>query len=124
MRDLQKVGDLETFNRFVRLCAGRSGQLINFSSLASDCGVSHETARRWLSVLESSFIVHLLRPHHRNFNKRLIKSPKLYFIDSGLLCYLLRIQSPKDLITHSARGAIFESFIVSDMLKNVIHRGK
>jgi len=123
VRDLLNVGDLETFGRFLRLCAGRSAQLLNLSSLAGDAGISHTTARRWLSVLEASFLVYLLRPHHRNFGKRLVKSPKLYFLDSGLLCYLLRIRSPEDLRIHAARGAVFESWVVSEMVKNYVHRG-
>jgi predicted AAA+ superfamily ATPase len=123
VRDLLNVGDLEGFGRFVRLCAGRSGQLLNASSLATDAGISHTTARRWLSILEASFVIYLLRPHHRNFNKRLVKSPKLYFVDTGLLCYLLRVQSPADLITHAARGAIFETWVVSEALKNFYNRG-
>ncbi len=118
-----QIGDLEIFNRFVQLCAGRNGQLLNLTSLANDSGISHTTARRWLSILETSFIVTLLRPHHRNFNKRLIKSPKLYFLDSGLLCYLLRIRSALDLATHACRGAVFESFVIAELLKNFIHRG-
>jgi len=123
IRDILNVGDLETFGRFVRLCAGRSSQLLNLSSLAGDAGISHTTARRWLSVLEASFLVFLLRPHHRNFNKRLVKSPKLCFLDSGLLCYLLRIRSPDDLRIHAARGAVFESWVVSEIVKNYVHRG-
>lgn len=123
VRDLLNVGDIEGFARFVRLCAGRSGQLLNASSLAADAGVSHTTARRWLSLLEASSIVYLLRPHFRNFNKRLIKSPKLYFVDSGLLCYLLRIRTADELTTHAARGAIFESWAVGEALKNYCHRG-
>ena len=100
------------------------GQLLNLSSLANDCGVSHMTARRWLSVLEASFIVSLLRPHHENFNKRLVKSPKVYFLDSGLLCYLLRIRTAKDLMLHASRGAIFESWLVAEAIKNFEHRGR
>jgi predicted AAA+ superfamily ATPase len=123
VRDILNVGDLETFCRFLRLCAGRSGQLLSLSALAGDAGISHTTARRWLSVLEASFLVFLLRPHHRNFNKRLVKSPKLYFLDSGLLCYLLRIRSPDDLRIHAARGAVFESWVVSEAVKNYVHRG-
>lgn len=123
MRDLGNVGDLEAFSRFVRLCAGRSGQLLNLSSLAVDCGVSHTTARRWLSILEASFLVVLLRPHFQNFNKRLVKTPKLYFLDTGLLCYLLRIPSAEDLRFHPHRGAIFESFVVSEFFKNFLHQG-
>ena len=124
VRNVLNVGDLETFGRFIRLCAGRNGQLLNLSGLASDCGVSHVTAKRWLSVLEASFIVALLRPHHQNFGKRLIKSPKLYFLDTGLLCYLLQIRSPEDLYHRAERGAVFESFVVSEFHKNFTHRGE
>lgn len=121
IRDLVNVADLEIFGRFVRLAAGRNGQLLNLSSLASDCGVSHTTARRWLSILETSFLVLLLRPHHENFSKRLIKSPKVYFLDTGLLCYLLRIRSPQELRLHGSRGGVFESLVVSEFLKNCYH---
>jgi len=123
VRELVNVGDTETFSRFVRLCAGRCGQILNIASLAADAGVSHTTARRWLSTLEAGFLILLLRPHYRNFNKRLIKSPKLYFLDSGLLCYLLRIRSPEDLGIHASRGAVFEAWVVSEMLKNYLNRG-
>jgi len=124
VREIVNVGDLESFGRFVRLCAGRTGQLLNLSSLASDCGITHTTAGRWISILEASFLVFLLRPYHANFGKRLIKSPKLYFLDTGLLCYLLRIHSPEDLRLHGSRGPIFESFVVSELLKNFLHRGQ
>lgn len=123
VREMIAVGDLEAFGRFVRLCAGRSGHLLNVSGLAADAGISHTTARRWLSVLEASFLIMLLRPHHRNFSKRLIKSPKLHFLDSGLLCYLLRVRSPEDLRAHPARGPIFESFVISELLKAYHHQG-
>jgi len=95
VRSILNVGDIETFGRFMRLCAGRTGQLLNLSGLASDCGITHTTARRWISVLEASFIVTLLRPHYKNFGKRIIKSPKLYFLDTGLLCYLLGVRTPE-----------------------------
>ena len=124
VRNVLKVGDLESFGRFVQLCAGRNGQLLNLSALASDCGITHTTARRWVSVLEASFLIVLLRPHHRNFGKRLVKNPKLYFLDTGLLCFLLRIQSPQDLTAHAARGSVFESFVLSELYKNYIHRGE
>jgi predicted AAA+ superfamily ATPase len=124
VREVLNVGDIEAFGRFVRLCAGRNGQLLNLTSLANDCGITHTTARRWLSILEVSFLVLLLRPYHANFGKRLIKSPKLYFLDTGLLCYLLRIQSPEDLRLHGSRGAVFESFVVADLLKNFLNRGR
>ena len=123
VREIINVTDLEAFGRFLRLCAGRNSQLLNLSSLANDCGVTHTTAGRWLSILEASFLVRLLRPHHRNFGKRLIKAPKLYFLDTGLLCYLLRIRSPEELAFHASRGAIFESFVVSELTKGFIHRG-
>jgi len=123
VREIVNVGDLEAFGRFIRLCAGRNAQLLNLSSLANDCGITHTTARRWLSILEASFLVLLLRPHYRNFGKRLVKTPKLFFLDSGLLCYLLRIRSPDDLLHHSARGSVFESFVIGELLKNFLHRG-
>ncbi len=124
VREIVNVGDLESFGRFVRLCAGRNGQLLNLVSLANDCGVTHTTARRWLSILEASFLVLLLRPHHANFGKRLIKTPKLYFLDTGLLCYLLRVRSPDDLRAHASRGPVFESFVLSELLKNALHQGR
>jgi predicted AAA+ superfamily ATPase len=123
VRNILNVGDVDAFDRFVRLCAGRNGQLLNLSSLGADCGISHTTARRWISLLEASFIAYPLRPHHQNFSKRLIKSPKLYFLDTGLLCYLLRIRTPEDLANHASRGAIFESLVVSEMVKSYLHRG-
>ena len=123
VRDIVNVGDLESFGWFVRLCAGRNGQLLNLSSLGADAGVTHTTARRWLSILETSFLVTLLRPHHRNFRKRLVKSPKLYFLDTGLLCYLLRIRSAEDLQIHASRGPVFESFVVAELMKNFTNAG-
>ncbi len=124
VRSVLSVGDIEAFSVFVRLCAGRNGQLLNLSGLASDCGISHTTARRWLSVLEASFVVALLRPHHRNFGKRLIKSPKLYFLDTGLLCYLLQIRSPEELFQRAERGSVFESLVLSELYKSFAHRGE
>ncbi|MFB3893312.1 MAG: ATP-binding protein [Phycisphaerae bacterium] len=123
LREILNIGDIEAFGRFLRLCAGRCGRLLDLSSLASDCGISHTTARRWLATLEASFLVTLLRPHYRNFSKRLIKSPKLYFLDTGLLCYLLRVRSPEDLRLHASRGAVFESWAVSEIVKNYANRG-
>lgn len=124
VRNIVQVGDIEAFGRFVRLCAGRAGQLLNLSALGVDCGVSHATARRWISVLETSFIVYLLRPHYENFSRRQIKSPKLYFLDTGLLCYLLRVRSPRDVATHPARGALFESFVLGELLKCAFNQGR
>lgn len=124
VREVLRVGDLMTFQRFVQLCAGRSGQLLNFSGLASDCGISHSTAREWLSVLEASSIVHLLPPYHKNFSKRIVKSPKLYFIDTGLMCHMLRVRKAGELSGHPLYGAVFETFIVSEILKSFVHRGE
>jgi len=124
VRSVLNIGDLESFGRFVRLCAGRSGQLLNMASLASDCGISHMTAKRWISVLEAGFIVFLLRPYHRNFGKRLIKAPKLYFIDTGLLSHLLGIRDGAELASHASRGAVFESFVVSELVKAYYNRGE
>jgi predicted AAA+ superfamily ATPase len=124
VRDIANIGNLETFQRFVRLCAGRSGQLLNHSSLAADCGISHTTARQWISILQAGFIIHLLPPHHENFSKRIIKSPKLYFLDTGLLSYLVRIKEPSDIPTHAMKGAIFETFVVSELYKAFAHRGE
>ncbi len=124
VRSVINVGDLENFGKFIRLCAGRVGQLINFSSLAAGCGISHMTARRWLSVLQAGFIILPLQVHYNNFNKRLIKSPKLYFLDSGLLTFLLGIKNPDELQIHAQRGAIFESFVFSELYKLYLNSGQ
>lgn len=124
VRNILQIGDLETFSRFIRLCAGRNGQLLNLSSLASDCGVSHTSIKRWLSILEASFLVVLLRPYHRNFGKRLVKTPKLYFLDTGLLCFLLHIRRAQELVQHAARGAVFESFVLSEIIKAFANAGQ
>lgn len=124
VRQFLKVQDLESFQRFVRLCAGRSGQLVNLSSLATDCGITHNTAKAWISVLEASYILFLLRPHHVNFSKRLVKAPKLYFYDAGLLCWLLGIQEPDQLASHPLRGGIFESFVVAELIKARLNQGE
>ncbi|HEX5646729.1 MAG TPA: ATP-binding protein [Nitrospira sp.] len=124
VRQLLKVQELETFQRFVRLCAGRSGQILNLSALATDCGITHNTAKAWVSVLEASYILFQLRPHHANFRKRLVKSPKLYFYDTGLLCWLLGIQEPDQLTTHPLRGHIFETFVVSELVKTRLNQGE
>lgn len=124
VRNVANIGNLETFQRFVRLCAGRTGQLLNLSSLASDCGISHTTVRHWVSILQAGFIIHLLPPHHVNFSKRIIKSPKIYFLDTGLLCFLLRIRGPEDIPVHSMKGAIFETFVFSEMYKAFAHIGE
>ncbi|HOO71821.1 MAG TPA: ATP-binding protein [Spirochaetota bacterium] len=122
IRQLINVRDLSTFQRFIRLCAARTGMLLNLTGLASDCGITHNTAKAWISMLEASFIVYLLQPHFSNFNKRLIKTPKLYFYDTGLACWLLGIQNAEQLSTHSMRGPFFESFIISEFIKSRYNR--
>ncbi|HAD03627.1 MAG TPA: AAA family ATPase, partial [Desulfuromonas sp.] len=116
--------ELEVFQRFVRLCAGRTGQLLNLSALASECGMTHNTAKAWLSVLEASYLIFLLRPHHANFNKRLVKMPKLYFYDVGLASWLLGIRTPEQMATHPLRGALFETLVIAELMKSRLHRGE
>lgn len=123
VHQLVNIRDLNTFRRFVRLCAARSGQLLNLSGLATDAGITHNTAKSWISVLEASFLIFLLPPHFHNFSKRLIKSPKLYFFDSGLCARLLAIQDPEQLSIHPLRGALFESFVISEFFKSRYHAG-
>jgi len=123
VRSLLSVGDLGTFHTFLRMCAGRVGQLLNLASLAADCGVSQPTARRWLSTLEASFIAFQLPPFHANLGKRLAKRSKLYFHDPGLAASLLGIEEPGQLATHPLRGAMFEGWMVSEIVKWHRHRG-
>ena len=124
VRQLVAVRDLSLFQTFVRMCAARTGQLLNLASLGADCGISAVTARHWLTVLESSYVVTLLRPHHRNLGKRLVKTPKLYFLDSGLAAWLLGIQDAQALETHAARGALFETWVVGELLKQRFNAGR
>jgi predicted AAA+ superfamily ATPase len=123
VRTISNIGDLVTFQRFVELCAGRTGQLLNYSSLASDCGVSQPTAKAWLSVLETSFIAFRLPAFHSNQRKRLVKMPKLHFYDTGLACWLLGIRTADQLRSHPLRGAIFETWVVSEVLKHRTNSG-
>ena len=117
VRSLLNIKDLSLFETFLKLCAGRSGQILNLSNLANDCGINHATAREWLTVLEASWIVHLVRPHLQNFGKRLVKSPKLYFWDVALMAYLLGIEKPEQAMSHPLRGAMFETLIISELVK-------
>jgi predicted AAA+ superfamily ATPase len=123
VRNILGVRDLGQFRTFLRMCAARCGRLLNLSSLAADCGLTHNTARSWLSVLEASYIVHLLRPHHENFGKRLVKAPKLYFVDPGLAAWLLNIQGPDHMAVHPMRGSLFEALVVAEFLKGRYNRG-
>ena len=118
VRQLLAVRQLSLFQRFLKMCAARSGQLLNLSALAADCGITHVTAREWLSVLEASYIVRLLTPYHVNFGKRLVKAPKLYFLDTALAAWLLDIRDAKTLQTHAMRGALFEAWVVGEIVKH------
>lgn len=124
MHQLIQVRDLSAFQRFLRMCANRIGQLVNLSSLANDCGITHNTAKAWISVLEASYIVFELQPHFRNFNKRLTKSSKLYFCDTGLASWLLGIQRAEQITAHAMRGALFENWVIADLLKSRFNHGQ
>ena len=123
VRNILNVRNLSIFQKFLRMCAARVGQLLNLSAMAADCGITHNTAQSWLSVLEASYIVFLLRPHFRNFGKWLVKSPKLYFHDPGLAAWLLNIQNREHLAIHPQRGGLFECLIVGELLKDRFNRG-
>ena len=123
VRTVSNVGDLTAFQRFVQLCAGRTSQLLNYSSLASDCGVSQPTAKAWLSILEAGFVVFRLPAFHSRLRKRLVKMPKLHFHDTGLVCWLLGIRQPEHLWAHPLRGSIFETWVVSEIVKHRANQG-
>lgn len=124
VRQVMNVQDLSTFQRFLRLCAARTGQLLNLAALAGEAGISQGSARAWLSVLESSYLVHRLPPYHRNFGKRLVKAPKLYFLDVGLACWLLGLTSAEMLALHPLRGALFETWVVGEFVKARFNAGQ
>lgn len=124
VRSLKAIADLNAFSRFTGLCAGRIGQILNLSSLANDTGISVNTAKSWLSLLESGFIVFLLPPYYKNFNKRLVKSPKIYFFDTGLACSLLKLTQWEMIQTHYLYGALYENFVMAEIMKVRHHAGK
>lgn len=124
VRELSNVGDLNTFKKFIKLCAGRAGQLLNLTELASASGMSLPTVRRWISILEASYLIFLLQPYSNNFSRRITAHPKLYFYDTGLLCNLLGIESPERLNIDRLRGSIFENFIIADLMKQYTNLGK
>lgn len=123
VRSIKNIGDLSLFQRFLSLCAARSGHLLNYSEIGNACGITHNTVRSWISVLEASYIVFLTRPHHGNFSKRLVKTPKLYFHDTGLLCYLLGLRDRNALSLSPFRGHIFETLIMGEIVKHFMNRG-
>lgn len=124
LSELIHVKDLRLFRNFISLCAGRAGQLLNLNALANECGISQPTAKAWLSVLESSFIVFQIQPYFSNFNKRVTKSSKLFFYDTGLLSFLLKIKDADSLKISKHKGAVFENFIVSEFVKLNYHQNK
>ena len=123
VRSIMQIKNLREFERFVSLCASRTGQLLNLSSLASDCAVDTKTIGSWISILEASYIIYLLKPHYNNLNKRLIKAPKLYFLDVGLAAYLMGIRNRADLLHHPLRGELFETLVVGELIKHYLNRG-
>ena len=124
VRLMKNIGDINSFIQFTHLCAGRIGQLLNYTSLANDAGISPNTAKAWLSILESSYIVYRLHPYHRNFNKSLVKSPKLFFYDTGVACSLLGIHEADQVRLHFLKGSLFENFIINEFIKHNFNRGK
>lgn len=124
VRQVLEVRDLVTFTRFIKLCAARTGQLLNISNLAADAGISQSAAKQWLSVLEASYVLFMLQPYHENYGKRLIKSPKLYFYDTGLAAHLLGIGDAKQMNIHSSRPALFETLVINEAIKSRLNRGK
>lgn len=124
VKTLKNVSDLSLFTRFLKLCAARIGTVLNYSSLANDCGVAVNTIKSWISVLEASYVLYLLPPHFENFNKRLTKSPKMYFYDTGLACSLLNIQEAEQVESHYLRGGLFENLVLTEILKFHYNQGK
>ena len=124
VRDQINPGNLSTFKKFIQICALRSGQLLSMDSIARDVGVSAPTIKSWLSILETSFIIHFLEPDTNNLGKNIVKTPKLYFVDSGLLCHLLRLESKEELLLSRYKGAVVETFAIAELLKQRLNQGK
>ncbi len=124
VRLMKNIGDLSKFIRFIKLCAGRIGQLLNLSSLANECGVAVSTISAWISLLEASYICYLLKPDYNNYAKRLVKTPKLYFYDTGLACSLLDIRTPEQVATHFLRGGLFENLVINEFIKAAYNKGE
>ena len=124
VRDQINPGNLSTFKKFIQICALRSGQLLSMDSIARDVGVSAPTIKSWLSILETSYIIHFLEPDTNNLGKNIVKTPKLYFVDSGLLCHLLRLESKEELLLSRYKGAVVETFAIAELLKQRLNQGK
>lgn len=124
VRQIKNIENLNSFSNFLQLCAGRAGQIVNLNSLAIDASISPNTAKSWLSILEASYIIYFLQPYHKNYNKRITKSPKMYFYDTGLVCSLLGIDNEQQIRTYYSRGALFENLIITELVKNRFHKGQ
>ena len=124
IRLIKNIVDYDSFYKFIKIMAGRTGQVLNTLAISNECDISHNTVKEWLSVLETSYITYKLKPFYKNYNKRLIKNSKIYFYDTGLVCYLLGIKNIENLNTHYSKGNIFETFIVSDFIKNNFNKGE
>ena len=124
IRQIKQVTKLDQFMLFVKILAGRTGQVLNLSSISEECGVTHSTVREWISILEAGFFIYKLKPFYKNYNKRLVKNPKIYFTDTGLVCSLLGIRTAEELDYHFLKGSLFETFIVSEMLKGSYNNGE
>jgi predicted AAA+ superfamily ATPase len=123
VRQIKNITNLNLFQKLLYLCAGRTGQQLNLNNLAIECGVDHKTIGAWIGILQASYVIHLLPPFYNNFSKRIIKSPKLYFFDTGLACALLGINSPSQLNIHSSKGALFENYIINELIKTRFNKG-
>jgi len=124
IRQIINVTNLSSFQRFMRLVAGRTGQLLNYSSIANELGHELKTIKSWFNILEASFVIFFLQPHHKNYSKRLVKTPKLYFYDTGLACSLLGIKNENEINLHWAKGALFENMVIADIMKNYLNRAQ
>ena len=124
VRNIKNIPDLGRFQTFISLLAARAGQLLNISEVAKECGITQPTAKSWLSILESTYIIYLLKPYHKNRTKRLVKTPKVYFVDTGLLCYLLGLDIPNRLMKAGERGHIFENMVIMDAIKSLSYEKK
>jgi uncharacterized protein len=124
VRQIKKITNLDNFMKFMRIIAGRTGQELNLSVISEECGISHNTVKEWISILEASFIIYKMRPYHKNYNKRIVKNPKIYFTDTGLVCNLLGIRKTDEIDYHFLRGNIFETFVVNEFIKYNFNYGE